>query len=155
MFLMGGAFVGLDEIRKRPSGGQVGFGGEDGVRGRERLRDCLVEYGLIPELVSRIGSVIVCNDPQLPDLVDICNAPGGLITCYRHLWRGMGMTVSVTADAVDTMAGYGIETGSFARGMQAVLNRLTERLVFEARKGRVRLGDGEVRSAVESMGGMG
>jgi hypothetical protein len=153
MFLMGGAFVGLDELKKRPSGSRIGYGGDDGARGLGRLRDCLVEYGLIPELVSRIGSIIVCADPQLPDLVEICTAPGGLVACYRRLWRGMGMTVSLSADTVAAIAGYGIETRSFARGMQAVLNRMTERLVFEARNGNVRLGVGNVRAAMESMCG--
>ena len=153
MFLMGGAFVGLDELKKRPPGSRIGYSGDDGGRGLGRLRDCLVEYGLIPELVSRIGSIIVCADPQLPDLVDICTAPGGLVACYRRLWRGMGMTVSLSADTVAEMAGYGIETRSFARGVQAVLNRMTERLVFEARNGSVRLGVGNVRAAIESMCG--
>ena len=126
MFVLGGAFQGLAELMGRQRRGRIGFG-TDTAADRKRIRDCLVEYGLIPELVSRTGSIVLIRDPGFEDMVEICTAPGGVLTCYGRLWEGMGLKVAVTTGGVRVMAGYGIETRSFARGMQSVLTRLCGR----------------------------
>jgi len=91
MFLMGGAFVGMDDLLKHHKGAHLGFGGENFISDKPRLRDCLIEYGFIPEMISRIGSIIVIPDPRLPDLKEILVSHGGLLTCYGKLWKGMDM----------------------------------------------------------------
>jgi ATP-dependent protease Clp ATPase subunit len=153
MFILAGAFVGLDQLiaKRRIQPGVIGFGSEQASRPESRLRDALIEYGLLPEIISRIGSIVLFPDPLQEDLKTIVSVPGGLLACYRKLWKEMGMTVELTESATTVMAGYGMETRSFARGMQAVLNRLTERLVSEERRGVIRLGVSEIRRTIESM----
>jgi hypothetical protein len=153
MFILAGAFTGLQPIlegRNRKAE-VIGFGGEGASRSESRLRDALVEYGLIPEIISRIGSIVVFPDPFMEDLKEMSLAPGGLLECYARLWSEMGLSVSLTDAAVTAMAAYGHETRSFARGIQAVLNRMTERLVSEEGRGSACLGEVEIRHVIDSM----
>jgi ATP-dependent protease Clp ATPase subunit len=153
MFLLAGAFVGLDELVNKKKGlKRIGYGTGTAQRVEPRLRDCLVAYGLLPELVGRIGSVILVPDPHLEDLVEICISPGGLLSCYRNLWAGMGMVVDIEVGGIKAIAAYGLESGGFARACQSVFNRITEHLVVEEKNGKVTLGEKNVAQVVSSMG---
>lgn len=151
-FILAGAFVGLDELMQKNKNGRMGFGVNDIANKKSHLRECLVEYGLLPELVSRIGSVVVFKDPTISDLMEILLARQGMINCYRRLLFAMELDVGFTGGGIRLISEYGYESNSFARGMQSVFNRLTEQLVYEGKKGKVRLGVGEVKTAIESLG---
>lgn len=153
MFMLAGAFIGLDELMgKRGGSNGMGFGSGDDRKKSSRLRDALIDYGMIPELVSRVGSIIVFPAPLLKDLVEICSAPRGLLSCYGSLWEGMGMQVVIGSSGVRVISDYGIETASYSRGMQSVLNRITEKLVFDGVTGEVKLEKRDITRIIDSMG---
>jgi len=152
MVFLAGAFVGLDELMGKGGTNKIGFGSGGDSKKASRLRDCLIEYGMIPELVSRVGSIIIFPVPLLKDMVEICAAPRGLLDCYGRLWAGMEMKVAIGSDGVRAMADYGIETASYSRGMQSVLNRITEKLVFDGAAGKIRLGAKDINKIIDSMG---
>ena len=153
MFMLAGAFIGLDELMGKIGGANgIGFGARADHKKASRLRDSLIEYGMIPELVSRVGSIIIFPAPLLKDMVEICSAPRGLLDCYGRLWEGMDMKVAIGSAGVRAMADYGIETSSYSRGMQSILNRITEKLVFDGAVGEIKLEKRDIAKIISSMG---
>lgn len=84
LFIVGGAFVGLDKIvGGRMSGGAMGFGAK--VRASKEMPlgelldkvhpQDLVKFGLIPEFVGRIPIITHVDELDEPDLVRILTEP--------------------------------------------------------------------------------
>ena len=86
LFVLSGAFVGLDEvIKNRLCKKQIGFGFEDKKYTTDELlhqvtTEDLIQYGLIPELVGRIPQIVIYDQLTENDLIKILTEPNnGLI----------------------------------------------------------------------------
>ena len=131
LFILGGAFVGLDKIiEKRVSGGSMGFGAQvrssDGPNMSEMLKlvhpNDLVQFGLIPEFVGRIPVITNVSDLDEDDLVRILTEPKNALTKqYQKLFELDDVHLSFTDDALRTIAAKAIERKTGARGLRNVM----------------------------------
>jgi ATP-dependent Clp protease ATP-binding subunit ClpX len=131
LFIVGGAFIGLDKIvESRVSGGAMGFGAR--VRGGGDMSVSrllaqvhptdLVKFGLIPEFVGRIPVVAYVDELDEADLVRILTEPkNALIKQYQKLFALDNVNLRFTSNALKSIAAKAIERKTGARGLRNVL----------------------------------
>ena len=143
LFILGGAFVGLDTIIGQRTGRKtVGFGGEkEGTVASETAPfakakvepEDLVRYGLIPEFTGRIP--VICNLEELTedDMVRILTEPKNcLVKQYQKLFEMDGLKISFDDGAIREMAREALKRKTGARGLRAIMEQLMTDLMFEA-----------------------
>ena len=144
LFIVGGTFVGLDEIvRRRLGQTKIGFGvanesGADNERKhfiddnaeREWLQsqitnEDVVEYGLIPELVGRLPVITPLMPLANEALIQILTEPkNALVRQYQHLFSLEGATLTFTNDALELLAERASKRATGARALRAVLEEV-------------------------------
>lgn len=131
LFIVGGAFIGLDSIvEQRIRGGSMGFGAKVSSKKGHSLSEILdqthpndlVKFGLIPEFVGRIPVVTHVDDLDEDDLVRILTEPkNALVRQYQKLLELDNVTLRFTQEALKTVAHKAIERKTGARGLRNVL----------------------------------
>jgi len=130
LFIVGGAFVGLDRIVDQRLGKQaMGFNApvHRGKQGNSSLlADVqpadLIRYGLIPEFVGRLPVVGGLNALERDDLVVILTQPkNALVKQYQKMFELEGVNLSFTDDALEAIADAAIDRGIGARGLRAIM----------------------------------
>lgn len=153
-FILGGAFSSLSEAlaeKKTRTRGPIGFsGGSDTAGMAPDVRELLLDY-FIPELVNRIGSVIVVPTPSLSQLIEIAMAPTGIIARQNQFLSSFGLQVLPSSEGVKELASWALETKTFARGMRNLMQNIVEEVIFEERKGTIEITGADVRRAVEGL----
>ncbi len=144
LFIVGGTFVGLDEIvRRRLGQTKIGFGvaNESGAENerkhfidenaeREWLQsqitnEDVVEYGLIPELVGRLPVITPLMPLGNDALIQILTEPkNALVRQYQHLFSLEGAKLTFTNDALETLAKRASKRATGARALRAVLEEV-------------------------------
>lgn len=133
LFIMGGAFIGLEKIvQQRIAGTALGFGAR--ISRRDYTTDelltqvspeDLIRFGLIPEFVGRIPVITALQELTEADLVRILVEPkNALVKQYQKLFELDGVKLRFTTNALKAIAqkAYANKTG--ARGLRSVLERL-------------------------------
>ncbi len=140
LFIVGGAFVGLDKIvESRMSGGSMGFGAH--VRSSKEMPmgelldkvhpQDLVKFGLIPEFVGRIPIITHVDDLEEADLVRILTEPkNALVRQYQKLFELEHVDLRFTANALKAIAAKAIERKTGARGLRNVMERIMLDIMF-------------------------
>ena len=141
LFLVGGAFVGLDQIIGRRTGSSgLGFGAAIHRKRDRRLGEILREveaddmtkFGLIPEFVGRLPIVATLEDLTEDDLVTILTTPkNALVKQYRKLFALEDVKLSFTRAALQAIAREAIARESGARGMRAILENKMLDIMYE------------------------
>ncbi len=136
LFILGGAFVGLDKlIEQRTRGRAMGFGARiEGKEAKEKHKEPtgdlltkvhpndLVKFGLIPEFVGRIPVLTHLDELSEEDLVRVLTEPkNALVKQYQKLFELDGVTLRFTQDALTTVAKKAMEQKTGARGLRNVL----------------------------------
>ena len=138
LFIVGGAFVGLDKvIAQRARGRSMGFGAKietkknaSGAKGEapeasmlEQVHpNDLVKFGLIPEFVGRIPVITYLDELGEEDLIRVLTEPkNALIKQYQKLFELDNVTLRFTNDALSAVASKAIEQKTGARGLRNVL----------------------------------
>ena len=159
LFILGGAFVGLDTIIGQRTGRKaVGFGAagngdpETGTGGQrsngqtvKRSNDGggtaaakvepedLVRFGLIPEFTGRIPVICTLDELTEDDMVRILTEPKNcLVKQYQKLFDMDGVKLSFDDGAVRELAREAIKRKTGARGLRAIMEQLMTDLMFEA-----------------------
>ena len=129
LFIVGGAFVGLDTVIKtRTQGTSMGFG--SGATTKEKVSeaitpDDLVRYGMIPEFVGRFPSIIQLEELTKSQLITILTeVKNNLVEQYRWLFNQDGVSLDFDADSIDLIAERTITTKTGARGLHTELERV-------------------------------
>ncbi len=138
LFVLSGAFVGLDAVVERRLGTRsMGFGApkaaQEADRSSQRVepRD-LVGYGLVPELVGRIGATARLDELDEAALVRVLREPrDSLVRQYQRLFRMDGIRLRFTDAALAAVAGVASEFGMGARGLRSVMEKTLLPLMFE------------------------
>ncbi len=143
LFIVGGAFIGLESILKRRLGKSViGFVGEAGAaaaaaakRGTVQARvepEDLVAFGLIPEFIGRLPVVSMLEALTEDDLVRILTEPKNAMTKqYAKLLGIEGVSLSFTDTALREMARIALQKGTGARGLRAILEHIMLDIMYE------------------------
>lgn len=134
LFIVGGAFIGLDKIiESRMSGSSMGFGASvhtahdlplaqllDSIQPQD-----LVKFGLIPEFVGRVPILTHVDDLDEKSLVRILVEPKNALTKqYQKLFELDGVHLSFTPNALKAIAHKAIERKTGARGLRNVLEQV-------------------------------
>jgi ATP-dependent Clp protease ATP-binding subunit ClpX len=134
LFILGGAFVGLDEqVKKRISGGaKIGFGA-DVTKSAENLNHWLsevepedfVKFGMIPEFMGRIPVIASLETLSAEDLVRIMTEPEDSIEReYCAIFAMDGVTLEFTDDARIAIANLSIAKKTGARGLRSIIEHI-------------------------------
>jgi ATP-dependent Clp protease ATP-binding subunit ClpX len=131
LFIVGGAFIGLDKIvESRVRGGAMGFGAKVRSGGDMSMAALLsqvhpadlVKFGLIPEFVGRIPVVTHVDELGEADLMRILTeAINALIKQYQKLFALDGVNLRFTSGALKSVAAKALERKTGARGLRNVL----------------------------------
>ena len=140
LFIVGGAFVGLDKIvGSRMSGSSMGFGAQVCSKKEMPLGELLekiqpqdlVKFGLIPEFVGRIPIITHVDDLDEADLVRILTEPkNALVRQYQKLFELDHVQLRFTPNALKAIAARAIERKTGARGLRNVMERTMLDIMF-------------------------
>lgn len=143
LFVVGGAFVGLEEIVARRLGKKVlGFGDEVTKVASEseieiQLRNVSPEdlhgFGLIPEFVGRLPVVSTLRPLKTDELVRVLTEPkNAMVKQYSKLLAMDGVNLDITDDGLEAMAEEAIERGTGARALRSIFEKLMLDVMFDA-----------------------
>lgn len=135
LFIVGGAFAGLDKIiRDRSDKGGIGFGAD--VKTKDETAklgevlatveaDDLVRYGLIPEFVGRLPVIATLKELDEEALVRILTEPKNAITKqYEKLLSMENVEIEFRDDALYAVAEKATERKTGARGLRTILENI-------------------------------
>ena len=141
LFIVGGAFVGLDKVIKRRSGTKaIGFGakvvGESKKTMGETLAgvqpEDLLKFGLIPELVGRLPVIATMEELEKEDLIRILKEPRNALTKqYVKLFEFEDITLRFTESALEVIAEKALARKSGARGLRSVMEESMLDVMYE------------------------
>jgi len=131
LFIVGGAFQGIDSILKaRLEKKSMGFGADvktdkldDFSEIIKNLRpEDLLKYGLIPEFVGRIPMIVTLESLNEDSLIRILEEPkNALIKQYKELLSMDNIELEFEKDAIKEIAKIALERKTGARGLRAVI----------------------------------
>jgi ATP-dependent Clp protease ATP-binding subunit ClpX len=131
LFVVGGAFAGLDKvISNRGDKKSIGFGGD--VKGLDERRvgdilkgvepDDLTRFGLIPEFVGRLPVIATLTDLDEDALVSILTQPrNALVKQYQTLFDMENVKLTFSTDALKEIAKKALARKTGARGLRSIM----------------------------------
>ncbi len=141
LFIVGGAFAGLEDIIKNRVGERlIGFGSNSEKNSLEDsknitqhvLPDDLQKFGLIPEFIGRLPVIAVLNELEENDLIDILTKPkNSLVKQYEMLMKLDDVELSFDEDALRAIGARAIDQGTGARGLRTIIEEITLGIMFE------------------------
>ena len=141
LFIVGGAFAGIDKIiADRGQGSSIGFGAkiknkiEKGAG--ELMKDVqpedLLKFGLIPEFIGRLPIISTLEDLDEESLVKILEEPKNSLTKqYCKLFEIEGVKLSFAKDALKAIAQKAILRKTGARGLRSIIEEVLLETMFD------------------------
>ncbi|GGF06663.1 ATP-dependent Clp protease ATP-binding subunit ClpX [Halobacillus andaensis] len=140
LFIVGGAFDGIEQIIKRRLGKKViGFGaGQTDVEAEKSelltkvLPEDLLSYGLIPEFIGRLPVIGSLEQLDEEALVEILTAPkNALVKQYQKLLQIDHVELEFEEDALREIARLAIERKTGARGLRSIIEGIMLDVMYE------------------------
>jgi len=139
LFIVAGAFAGLDEIVSQRVGRHgVGFGAPLQLKGEQQnlfaevQPEDLHKYGLIPEFIGRLPIVASVLPLDRSALIDILTGPrNALVKQYQKMFAIDGVQLEFDKDALEAIADLAVKRGTGARGLRAILEDVLGPIMFE------------------------
>ncbi|MBU8976283.1 MULTISPECIES: ATP-dependent Clp protease ATP-binding subunit ClpX [unclassified Lysobacter] len=143
LFVVGGAFAGLDKIIQQRSteAGGIGFGAK--VKSSERKNDIgklladvepedLIKFGLIPEFVGRLPVVATLEELDETALVKILTEPKNAITKqFKKLFEMESVELEFRPDALAAIARKALKRKTGARGLRTIVESVLLDTMYE------------------------
>jgi ATP-dependent Clp protease ATP-binding subunit ClpX len=141
LFIVGGAFAGLDKIiESRVGKGGFGFGANlrsisdrnvDATFAQVMPED-LLKFGLIPEFIGRLPVITSVRSLDRDALVKILTEPrNALVRQYQRLFEIDGVELDFSDDALEAIADQATLRGTGARGLRAILEEVLLSVMYE------------------------
>src|SRR6201994_1010825 len=134
LFIVGGAFAGLDKVIESRVGKKgIGFGavmrGQREIDAADTFADVmpedLLKYGMIPEFIGRLPVITSVHNLDREALIRILTEPkNALVRQYKRLFELDGVELEFTDDALDAISDLAILRGTGARGLRAILEEV-------------------------------
>ncbi|RWZ59911.1 ATP-dependent protease ATP-binding subunit ClpX [Halobacillus fulvus] len=140
LFIVGGAFDGIDQIIKRRLGKKViGFGSEQASNESEKkelltkvLPEDLLSYGLIPEFIGRLPVIGSLEQLDEDALVEILTKPkNALVKQYQKLFQIDHVELEIEEDALREISRLAIERKTGARGLRSIIEGIMLDVMYE------------------------
>ena len=140
LFIVGGAFEGIDKIIARRIGRKkVGFGAQLGKKTDDRhiLAEIqpvdLLRFGLIPELIGRLPVTAYLDELSEADLRRILTEPkDALVSQYKELFKLDGIGLSFSDGALDAIVRKTEQLKTGARGLRRILETAMLDIMYSA-----------------------
>ncbi len=139
LFIVGGAFAGMEKLIEARTGKQgLGFGAElkSAKDANEQFSDVLPEdlmkFGLIPEFIGRLPVITTVSPLDRDALVNILTEPrNALVKQYQRMFEIDGVELEFDDDALGAIADQALLRGTGARGLRAILEEVLLPVMFD------------------------
>lgn len=139
LFIVGGAFDGIDKIvRQRTGKKSLGFGTtemdivEVGSPMQAIETEDLLKFGMIPEFIGRLPIVAALDELNESALIDILTKPkNALVKQYTHLVEMEGVDLKFTEESLAAIAQKALERKTGARGLRSIIEKAMLNIMFE------------------------
>jgi ATP-dependent Clp protease ATP-binding subunit ClpX len=141
LFIVGGAFAGLEKIiSQRTHGSSMGFGANvraPDERGtgevlREVEPEDLLKFGLIPEFIGRLPILATLGDLAEPALIEILTRPkNALAKQYQRMLEMEGVKLRFQDEALHAIARKAIARKTGARGLRSIMEGILLDTMYE------------------------
>jgi ATP-dependent Clp protease ATP-binding subunit ClpX len=131
LFIVGGAFSGLEKIIESRSGSAgVGFNATLQLQADRTKKDIfgdvmpedLLKFGMIPEFIGRLPIVTSVENLDKPALMQILTEPkNALVKQYERLFDLDEVELEFTPESLDAIAELALKRGTGARGLRAIM----------------------------------
>lgn len=139
LFIVGGAFDGIEEIVKQRLGEKIiGFGqnnraiDEKASYMQHIISDDIQKFGIIPELIGRLPVFAALDQLTTEDLIRILTEPkNALVKQYQALLSYDDVELEFDQDALEEIAKKAIERKTGARGLRSIIEETMLDVMFE------------------------
>jgi ATP-dependent Clp protease ATP-binding subunit ClpX len=145
LFIVGGAFAGLDTIVEQRLGQKrLGFTFDlvDGERVDEDtnpddifshvMPEDLLKFGMIPEFIGRLPVFTSVSKLDRAALVAVLTEPkNALVRQYQRLFELDGVELEFDQEALDEVAEQALKRGTGARGLRAILEEVLLNVMYD------------------------
>jgi ATP-dependent Clp protease ATP-binding subunit ClpX len=141
LFIVGGAFAGLDKIIEARSGkAGVGFNAtlkeSADKNGNDIFADVmpedLLKFGMIPEFIGRLPVLTSVENLDKTALMEILTEPkNALVKQYQRLFNLDDVELEFTADSLDAIAELALGRGTGARGLRAIMESVLLTVMYD------------------------
>ncbi|RRK11623.1 ATP-dependent Clp protease ATP-binding subunit ClpX [Lactiplantibacillus garii] len=143
LFIVGGAFDGIEDIVKRRLGDKtIGFGTDtDGKNAvlddskslmQQVVPEDLLQFGLIPEFIGRLPILTALERLTEDDLVRILTEPkNALVKQYQRLIALDGAELDFKDDALRAIAQEALARNTGARGLRSIIEDTMRDIMFD------------------------
>jgi ATP-dependent Clp protease ATP-binding subunit ClpX len=141
LFILGGAFAGLEQIIESRIGHKgVGFHGtvkskserDPGELFAQVLPEDLVKYGMIPEFIGRLPTMGAVRSLDRDSLVKILTEPkNALVRQYQKVFEFEDVELEFTPDGLEAIADQALLRGTGARGLRAILEEVLLNTMYD------------------------
>ena len=143
LFIVGGAFAGLEKViqQRTLDAGGIGFGAD--VRSKKQKVNVgkllaqvepedLIRFGLIPEFIGRLPVVATLEELDEAALIKILTEPKNAITKqFKKLFEMEGVELEFRPDALLAVAGKALARKTGARGLRTILESVLLDTMYE------------------------
>lgn len=139
LFIVGGAFDGIEEIVKQRLGEKIiGFGQNNRAIDEKEsymqhiIADDIQKFGIIPELIGRLPVFAALDQLTTEDLIRILTEPkNALVKQYQTLLSYDDVELEFDEDALEEIAKKAIERKTGARGLRSIIEETMLDVMFE------------------------
>jgi ATP-dependent Clp protease ATP-binding subunit ClpX len=145
LFILGGAFEGLDKIiERRVTYGRSSIGfrneGRTGAEAEAARKSIftevipadLLQFGFIPEFIGRLPIIVGLTDLDRQELMRVLTEPkNALIRQYQALFKLDGVELEFTKDALVATAEEAKKRGTGARGLRSIVEKTLLDIMYE------------------------
>ncbi|WP_321323429.1 ATP-dependent Clp protease ATP-binding subunit ClpX [Thiomicrorhabdus sp.] len=136
LFIVGGAFEGLDKIIDQRTETNIGIGFSAEVKTKDKKLtitekfkkiepEDLIKFGLIPEFVGRLPMIASLEELDEAALIQILTEPkNALVKQFQKMFELEGAELEFRKDALSEIAQLAIERKTGARGLRSILEQL-------------------------------
>jgi len=141
LFILGGAFAGLEKIiQKRVGKKAMGFGA-DVMDNKDKSfgelianvePEDLLKFGLIPEFVGRMPMIVTLKELDKEALISIMtNTKNCLVDQYKELFKIDGVELEIEEGALEEIAKQALHIKTGARGLRGILEKVMTDIMFD------------------------
>jgi ATP-dependent Clp protease ATP-binding subunit ClpX len=140
LFIVGGAFAGLDHmVEQRVGKKTLGFNtSREPEKPKEAggyadvMPEDLLKFGLIPEFIGRLPVITTVSPLDRDALIKILSEPkNALVKQYRRLFEIDNVELEFSDDAVEAIADQALLRGTGARGLRAIMEEVLLNVMYE------------------------
>jgi ATP-dependent Clp protease ATP-binding subunit ClpX len=129
LFVVGGTFVGLEDIIEKRNGKKMGFGSSyEENKSLEILPEDLVKFGLIPEFIGRFPIIQKLDKLSIEDIIRIIKEPkNSILKQYQKMFMYDNVDLQFSENAIKLIAQKASELDTGARSIKQIF----EKVLFE------------------------